>query len=206
MKKTLFLYLLLFFVAFVLGCAENKVALKEQETLASSRPEKSPDWVDNPAKRNSEKLIHFVGVSLNFAQEAQARDDSVDNARQHIAGFLNSDVMRIVQEVSSTEGVATDIIDPGIVRDVAKQIADDAIVTGAAANEFYVERWQKSKGNMVDYYWKSYVLIPFEKSKAEEFASKMFDEQAKKSKDEKAKQNVERARSRFKDFFGEKTK
>lgn len=195
----------------MIGCSSSAVsvgknpkaiasAVPENEVLVLSLPGDLPDWINEPSKLEDKKNKYFVGLSKKFAMEQDARNDAVKNGREQIADYLGVDVKRLIREVTAFIGTTSDIIDLGIVADSASQLASEASVLGTTGQKFYTEKWKRTTGDLVEFYWKAYVLVPFPKNARYDLALAALKDQRSKEKDEQRIQNIDQAINRMEEL------
>lgn len=158
-----------------------------------------PGWVNAPAAKDTKDAKAFVGVSLNEKMEAQARAGALEDARKQIIDAMGVYGKRKIEEVISTVGNVSDIINPGVVRDEATKLISESIVE-SRANQFHIERWQKVTETGVEYYYKASVLVLFPNEQAKKYLKDALAAASKQIKNEKDKRNVDRALGEMKDL------
>ena len=151
-----------------------------------------PKWTDSPSSVDTKEAKAFVGTSNNMASEGVAREDALKNARQQIIDAMGVTGKRQISEVISLVGSTSDIIDPGVVTDMATKMVSESTVK-TRAKEFHVERWQRQAEKGVEYYYKVYVLVFWNNKDTEEVVKSAVLEVAKKEKDEQKKTAIQRA-------------
>ena len=208
MRKIIGMMTVLVAAALVIGCAsspEKETAKKRAAALEAlkpiqSIPEKRPDWVDSVPITKTE--LAFVGVSNQYATDAEARNAAQNNARNqlvHYYGTLMSDKGRTAK---ASYGIASDVFDPQIASQELEEYLSEGIAKQIAAKEFYTEVYLTTD---TKYAYKVYALLPIEKKIADaaikeylQNAADAYKAQAAAERDAEKRMQLEKAS----DFFG----
>lgn len=208
MRKIIGMMTVLVAAALVIGCAsspEKEAAKKRAAALEAlkpiqSIPEKRPDWVDSVPITKTE--LAFVGVSNQYATDAEARNAAQNNARNqlvHYYGTLMSDKGRTAK---ASYGITSDVFDPQIASQELEEYLSEGIAKQIAAKEFYTEVYLTTD---TKYAYKVYALLPIEKKIADaaikeylQNAADAYKVQAAAERDAEKRMQLEKAS----DFFG----
>lgn len=208
MRKFIGMMTVLVAAALVIGCAsspEKEAAKKRAAALEAlkpiqSIPEKRPDWVDSVPITKTE--LAFVGVSNQYATDAEARNAAQNNARNqlvHYYGTLMSDKGRTAK---ASYGITSDVFDPQIASQELEEYLYEGIAKQIAAKEFYTEVYLTTD---TKYAYKVYALLPIEKKIADaaikeylQNAADAYKAQAAAERDAEKRMQFEKAS----DFFG----
>lgn len=208
MKKIIGMLSVLIATALVIGCAsspEKEAAKKRAAALEALKPiqtipEKRPDWVDSVPITKTE--LAFVGVSNQYATDAEARNAAQNNARNqlvHYYGTLMSDKGRTAK---ASYGITSDVFDPQIASQELEEYLSEGIAKQIAAKEFYTEVYLTTD---TKYAYKVYALLPIEKKVADaaikeylQNAADAYKAQAAAERDAEKRKQLEKAS----DFFG----
>ncbi|RLA95233.1 MAG: hypothetical protein DRG83_18835 [Deltaproteobacteria bacterium] len=187
-QKRYFAISLIFFV--LSGCASTKQFPIGSEVLVSGK--EKPSWINRPTEKDTKKAKAFVGTSLNESMESQARAGALEDARKQIIDAMGVYGKRKINEVISSVGTVSDIINPGVVRDEATKMVSESIVK-SRAHQYHIERWRRVTQSGVEYYYKAYVLVLFPNEQAAQITRDAIQTAAQNVKDEQDKRNIERA-------------
>lgn len=208
MRKFIGMMTVLVAAALVIGCAsspEKEAAKKRAAALEAlkpiqSIPEKRPDWVDSVPITKTE--LAFVGVSNQYATDAEARNAAQNNARNqlvHYYGTLMSDKGRTAK---ASYGITSDVFDPQIASQELEEYLSEGIAKQIAAKDFYTEVYLTTD---TKYAYKVYALLPIEKKIADaaikeylQNAADAYKAQAAAERDAEKRMQFEKAS----DFFG----
>ena len=208
MRKFIGMMTVLVAASLVIGCAsspEKEAAKKRAAALEAlkpiqSIPEKRPDWVDSVPITKTE--LAFVGVSDQYATDAEARNAAQNNARNqlvHYYGTLMSDKGRTAK---ASYGITSDVFDPQIASQELEEYLSEGIAKQIAAKEFYTEVYLTTD---TEYAYKVYALLPIEKKIADaaikeylQNAADAYKAQAAAERDAEKRMQFEKAS----DFFG----
>lgn len=208
MRKFIGMMTVLVAASLVIGCAsspEKEAAKKRAAALEAlkpiqSIPEKRPDWVDSVPITKTE--LAFVGVSDQYATDAEARNAAQNNARNqlvHYYGTLMSDKGRTAK---ASYGITSDVFDPQIASQELEEYLSEGIAKQIAAKEFYTEVYLTTD---TKYAYKVYALLPIEKKIADaaikeylQNAADAYKAQAAAERDAEKRMQFEKAS----DFFG----
>ena len=167
----------------------------EEKISGSERPK----WVDTPVKEDTKEAKAFVGLSLNEQMESQARAGALEDARKQIIDAMGVYGKRKIDEVITSVGSISDIINPGIVKDEATKMVSESIVK-SRANQFHIERWKRITESGVGYYYKVFVLVLFPNDQAAQITKDAITLAAKQAKDTQDKRNIDRALEAMKEL------
>lgn len=208
MRKFIGMMTVLVAAALVIGCASSpekeaakkRAAALEALKLIQSIPEKRPDWVDSVPITKTE--LAFVGVSNQYATDAEARNAAQNNARNqfvHYYGTLMSDKGRTAK---ASYGITSDVFDPQIASQELEEYLSEGIAKQIAAKNFYTEVYLTTD---TKYAYKVYALLPIEKKIADtaikeylQNAADAYKAQAAAERDAEKRMQFEKAS----DFFG----
>lgn len=176
--------------AFLLGCAgvpKHPVGYEEM-VQGGERPK----WVFHPTEFDTKSAKAFVGTSLDFAMEGQARDDAIKNARKQIIDAMGVYGKRKISEIITNTGLSADIINPAVVTDDATKLVSEATVA-TRAKDWVVEKWMRAEAVGVKYYYRVFVLVIFNNGDADKAVKDAIRREAEKAAEEQNRQNIERA-------------
>ena len=162
----------------------------------------APKWTMVPVEYDSKEAKAFCGTSHNFSSDAEARNNSLENARTQIVDAMGTYGKHMLQEVISSVGSAGSILNPGVVRDDATELVSESMVK-TRAREFQVEKWSRVTEQGVDYYYKAYVLVLWNNSDAAEVVKQAIRKEAEKVEAEQERRNIERALEKMKELKSE---
>lgn len=210
MKKLIGMLTAVVAATLILSCGstsspEKEAAAKRAAALEALKPiqtipEKRPGWVDSVPITKTE--LAFVGVSNQFATDAEARGAAQNNARVqlvHYYGTLMSDKGRTAK---ASYGITSDVFDPQVASQQLEEYLSEGVAKQIAAKEFYTEVYLTTD---TKYAYKVYALLPIEKKVADaavkeylQNAADAYKAQAAAERDAEKRQQLEKAS----DFFG----
>jgi hypothetical protein len=186
MKKSIAFALCLLLAA----CAGTRKPIGYEEKLAGGD---EPKWSLSPVSFDSKDAKAFCGTSHNFGSEAEARANALEDARKQIIDAMGTYGKHVIDEVISSVGTASAVLNPGIVRDDATKMVSEATIA-ARAKEFHVERWSRVvPGGGMEYYYKVYTLVMWGNKDAENAVVESIKKQSDQAKTEQEKANIQRA-------------
>ena len=190
MRKTLPLLGVLSALLLLLGaCASKHHPIGYEELLSG---DDQPRWTLEPAREDSKEAKAFCGTSHNFASEAEARDNALQNARQQIIDAMGTFGQHMIDQVISSTGTASAILDPGMVLDDATRMVSEAEIR-TRAREFHVQKWARTTQLGLEYYYRAYVLVNWSNADAEQAMADAIRNQAEARADEVDQRNINRA-------------
>ena len=133
-------------------------ALKPIQTI----PEKRPSWVDSVPITN--KTLSFVGVSNQYATDAEARDEAQGDGRGQLVKYYGTLISDKGRKATATYGITSDVFDPQVASQELEEFVAEGLAKGLPAKEFYTEVYftQASKNA-----FKVYALMQIDKEQAD---------------------------------------
>ena len=157
----------------VTGCASSpkkqaKEAARQREAAIAALkpiqtiPEKRPSWVDSVPITN--KTLSFVGVSNQYATDAEARDAAQSNGRGQLVKYYGTLMSDKGRTATATYGITSDVFDPQVASQELEEFVAEGLAKGLPAKEFYTEVYftQASKNA-----FKVYALMQIDKEQAD---------------------------------------
>ncbi|NOZ60163.1 MAG: hypothetical protein GXO74_00630 [Calditrichaeota bacterium] len=192
MKRLLIFALFTIITSFLLfGCASKQKLVPGMEIQLTGK--KQPDWVSNPAKKDTKNLKAFVGISHDFEMEGDARQDALKDARQQIIDFMGILGKRVLREAVVTSGMSTDIVVPAIASKNQTEFVSESFVKTRAKN-YHIEKWQRVQDDAtLKNFYKAYVLILFNEKDGDALMKQALADAKKKAATAAQKRLIERA-------------
>lgn len=133
-------------------------ALKPIQTI----PEKRPSWVDSVPITG--KTLSFVGVSNQYATDAEARNVAQSDGRGQLVKYYGTLMSDKGRTAMATYGITSDVFDPQVASQELEEFVSEGLAKGLPAKEFYTEIYftQSSKNA-----YKVYALMQIDKAEAE---------------------------------------
>lgn len=100
-------------------------------------PEKRPTWVDSLPITN--KTLAFIGVSNQYATDAEARDAAQQNGRNQLVKYYGTFMSDKGVSIKATYGLTSDVFDPQVAAQELEEFVAEGIAKGLPAKEFYTE-------------------------------------------------------------------
>lgn len=171
------------------GCA---TAQKIGERKLTSEKGDKGEWITDLSLEDTREGKAFTGVSHDFSNEADARNDALKNARAQIVDAMGVYGKRKVQEVITHSGVASDIIDPGLaVQDMTELISESYVK--ARAKKYYIQEYNENTSVGIKTIFKAYVLVFITNAEIDEQVKETIKKKTNEIKDEKDKKNIDSA-------------
>jgi hypothetical protein len=171
-------------------------AAKPIRTSAAQRPE----WIDTVPQ--SAVAVDFVGASLRFATEAQARDNAQENGRRQLVDFYGTVMSNHAREYTATYGISSEVFSPQIAAQQLNERIAENVAQALAARSFYTEVFLDNTNREA---FSVYVLMEIEKARVakviDDFGKATAADLAKRAaaeQDAARKQQIEKAA----EFFG----
>lgn len=162
-----------FALALVTGCASSpkkqakEAALQREAAIAALKPiqtipEKRPSWVDSVPITN--KTLSFVGVSNQYATDAEARNEAQSDGRNQLVKYYGTLISDKGRKATATYGITSDVFDPQVASQELEEFVAEGLAKGLPAKEFYTEVYftQASKNA-----FKVYALMQIDKEQAD---------------------------------------
>ena len=130
--------------------------------LVSTDPLVTPPWVNKIPE--SETEIFYVGTSLGFGTQANARDNARENARIQVLEYYGQVIERQAISLSAVAGSTRDTFAPYIAREEEIRTFAQNVVSEVATLAYYTEMYLKSD-NTEEYV--VYTLHQINREKAE---------------------------------------
>lgn len=133
-------------------------ALKPIQTI----PEKRPSWVDSVPITG--KMLAFVGVSNQYATDAEARNVAQSDGRGQLVKYYGTLMSDKGRTATATYGITSDVFDPQVASQELEEFVAEGLAKGLPAKEFYTEIYftQSSKNA-----YKVYALMQIDKEQAD---------------------------------------
>lgn len=133
-------------------------ALKPIQTI----PEKRPSWVDSVPITG--KMLAFVGVSNQYATDAEARNVAQSDGRGQLVKYYGTLMSDRGRTATATYGITSDVFDPQVASQELEEFVAEGLAKGLPAKEFYTEIYftQSSKNA-----YKVYALMQIDKEQAD---------------------------------------
>lgn len=171
-------------------------ALKPIQTI----PEKRPSWVDSVPITG--KTLSFVGVSNQYATDAEARNVAQSDGRGQLVKYYGTLMSDKGRTATATYGITSDVFDPQIASQELEEFVAEGLAKGLPAKEFYTEIYftQSSKNA-----YKVYALMQIEKEQADKAMQEYCNQKAAEYQSKaEAEKDAEKRRQLEKtaDLFG----
>ena len=160
-------------LSLVTGCASSpkkqaKEAARQREAAIAALkpiqtiPEKRPSWVDSVPITN--KMLSFVGVSNQYATDAEARNEAQGDGRGQLVKYYGTLISDKGRKATATYGITSDVFDPQVASQELEEFVAEGLAKGLPAKEFYTEVYftQASKNA-----FKVYALMQIDKEQAD---------------------------------------
>jgi hypothetical protein len=165
-------------------------------TSAAQRPE----WIDTVPQVTN--VLNFVGTSLRYATEAQARDNAQENGRRQLVDYYGTVMSNKAREYTATFGISSDVFSPQIAGQQLNQRIAENIAQALGARSFYTEVFLDDTNREA---FTVYVLMEIEKARVANVLADVGQEtaanlarQAAEEQDAARRQQMEKAA----EFFG----
>ncbi len=182
-RNSLVSLLLLLSLIIGFGCSKHIPSItKESEIggeklLWSSQPDR-PDWIyKEPALKDG--YLAFVGLSGDYATEKLSRDDAMRNFRLRIVEYLGTMAKSKFEEVSTSFGLASNVIDPTDATRSYQKFLSANITREVKENEVYVEKWNTPTGIA----YRSFILTKVRRSVIEDLMKNFAKDNIEKAKE-----------------------
>jgi hypothetical protein len=177
----------------------RELAIELAKPIRSSQPQR-PEWVDNVVK--SDSTLSFVGASLRFATEAEARGNAQEDGRRQLVDYYGTLMVNKGREYSATYGLSSEVFSPQITGQRLNERVSQAAAQALEARRFYWEYFMDENNRE---YYVAYVEMEIAKARVarviDEFGSQ---EAADLQKKAAAEQDTQRRRQleQAAEFFG----
>lgn len=181
MKKILGLVMVTVALTCLMSCVSTaeKQAKKERaaalEALKPVRtiPEKRLSWVDSVPNTKSE--LAFIGVSNQYATEAEARNEAQRDGRYQLVNYYGTLMSDAGRTAKGTSGLTSDVFDPEVKSQELKEYLSSGIASKISAKEYYTEIYLTTENK---YAYKVFALMGIEKSVADKAVEDFMKQQA----------------------------
>lgn len=150
---------------FMAACAStNTASLPEPnpnaktEALSTPTDPNQPCWVSDASCRDTEKLIAVVGRSKEYVDAQSAEQDSILDAQRRAGEFVETQVVRVFDEVAHTASRTDQKIIKGIAGDDATHKRIDVKVKNLRPIT-YTRRWTVTQYGIPKEHWESFAFI-----------------------------------------------
>jgi hypothetical protein len=159
-----------------------------------------PEWVDNVTK--SDSALFFVGASLRFATESQARESAREDGRRQLVDYYGTLMVNKGREYSATYGLSNEVFSPQITGQRLNERIAQSIAQALGDNRFYWEYFMDENNRE---YYVAYVEMQIDKARVarviDDFGKQEAADLQKKAaaeQDTRRRQQLEQAA----EFFG----
>lgn len=116
----------------------------DEKLIWSSEP-KRPGWtLEEPATVNG--MMHFVGLSGNYATEQQGREDAKRNSISSLVSYTGTLVKAKFERARKDFGLDSNVIDPTTSARTFEQQLSVNVAREVKAKTWYIEKWQTPTG------------------------------------------------------------
>ena len=170
MSTKLFTFLFLINLLITTGCATKSVFIRQdigRERKVSTAVE--PTWI---------KVVpmgYFIGMSGDREQEVDARQEALRNAQRAITEKLgvkieSEEIEKIITTGSTKDVLASNVFNQAQMNAVGKSILK------VSADEYYIEKWEKSTSRGVEYFYKAWTKVRFSEEEHKNFIEETVSE------------------------------
>lgn len=168
-------------VCVLAGCAsspEKQLAKQRAAALEALKPiqtipEKRPNWVDSLPITNKE--LAFVGVSNQYATEAEARNAAQADGRNQLIKYYGTFISDKGRTASATYGITSDVFDPQVASQELEEYVAEGLAKAMPAKEFYTEIYVTTSAK---YAYKAYALMVINKADADKALKEYCEQKA----------------------------
>jgi hypothetical protein len=154
-----------------------------------------PGWTINEPRSEGDNL-YFVGLSGNYVEERNAREDVRRDAANQVVNYYGVAVKDQFQQITTRFGLSSDISDPTIAgRNFTEQFAA-GVSRQLKVEQWYIEQWQTKVGET---YFKAYGLASVPKSVAEQSFNDVIDAEQAKLRDKAKQERNQQAKKQMED-------
>jgi len=151
------------------GCATRSVFVRQnigQERKVSTIPE--PNWIRG-------KPGYFIGMSGDREQEVDARQEALRNAQRAIIEKLGVKIESEAIDKIVTTGSTKDVLASNIFSQAQMNAVGKSILK-VAADEYYIEKWEKNTSRGVEYFYKAWAKVRFSEEEHKNFIEETVSE------------------------------
>jgi hypothetical protein len=112
------------------------LAIEAAVPIRTSAPQR-PEWIDTVPQTPT--VLSFVGTSLRFSTEAQARDNAQENGRRQLVDYYGTVMSNKAREYTATYGISSDVFSPQIAAQQLNERIAQNIAQALEARSFYTE-------------------------------------------------------------------
>jgi hypothetical protein len=177
----------------------RELAIEMAKPIRASEPQR-PEWIDNIPQSNS--TLSFVGVSLRYTTEGQARENAREDGRRQLVDYYGTLMVNKGREYSATYGLSNEVFSPQITGQRLNERISQAVAQALGERRSYWEYFMDENNRE---YYVSYVEMQIEKARVarviDEFGRQEAADLQKKADDEqdtRRRQQLEQAA----EFFG----
>ncbi|MEW6556273.1 MAG: hypothetical protein AB1349_02855 [Elusimicrobiota bacterium] len=157
---------------------QERGKVKNERVIWSSH-NKRPEWtIKEPYEKNTDLL--FVGISNKFATEKEARDDAQNTAIKTVVKYIGVDVKNQFQQIRTSYGLSSDIVDPTIATREIEQQLSQAVARKVKAVEWYIEKIKVEYEKQDKQYYSVFLLAKIPKNEIDDAIKKQIEEQKEK--------------------------
>jgi hypothetical protein len=114
--------------------------------VPAARADSRPAWTNKEEPDASGKTLTFVGVSLPYLTEREARDDAMRNATRRVVEYMGTEAESRFVEAKTSFGLSSAVLDPTVATKSFQQQLSTNVAKKLRASEWYIEREDTSKG------------------------------------------------------------
>jgi hypothetical protein len=177
----------------------REAAIEAARPIRTSTPAR-PDWIDIVPKSSTD--LSFIGASLRFATDAQARNNAQEDGRRQLVDYYGTLMANKAREYSATAGISNEVFAPQIAAQQLNERIAQNVAQALAPVQFYTEVYLDTANQEA---YQVYVLMEIAKSRVAQVIDNYGKEQAADyakraaaERDAERKQQLEKAA----EFFG----
>jgi hypothetical protein len=177
----------------------REIAVEMAKPIRASQSQR-PEWVDSLSK--SDSTLSFVGTSLRFSTESQARENAREDGRRQLVDYYGTLMVNKGREYSATYGLSNEVFSPQITGQRLNERISQAVSQALEDRRFYWEYFMDENNRE---YYVAYVEMQIEKARVarviDEFGRQEAADLQRKAaaeQDDRRRQQTERAA----EFFG----
>ncbi|MDR1971354.1 MAG: hypothetical protein LBQ46_05480 [Treponema sp.] len=136
-------------------------------------PAVRPDWIDIVPKSGTE--LSFVGASLRFATDAQARNNAQEDGRRQLVDYYGTLMANKAREYTATAGISGEVFSPQIAAQQLNERIAQNVAQALGAAQFYTEVYLDSANREA---YQVYVLMEIARSRVAQVIDDYGREQA----------------------------
>jgi hypothetical protein len=155
----------------------RELAIEAAAPIRTS-PAQRPEWIDTVPQ--SATVLSFVGTSLRYATEAQARDNAQESGRTQLVDYYGTVMSNKARTYTATYGISNEVFSPQIAGQQLNERIAQNIAQALGARSFYTEVFLDNTNREA---FTTYVLMEIEKARV----AKVIDDYGKETAADLAK-------------------